>query len=72
MDKDNLHKKVFDDEDFVKCPKCGNSLNKYLSKHQDTIPPNVAARLLMMSEEEVETLYQEAVQMMQDRMKKDE
>lgn len=68
MDKDSMHKKILEDLDYIRCPKCGNSLDKFKAKHSEVVPDNTIARLLMMSEEEVEKLYLEAIKMIRKDM----
>lgn len=61
MEKDNLIKKILEEEDFIYAPKFGNSLNKFLAKN-DNILHNVAiGRLLLIPDEEVERIYQESI-----------
>ncbi len=60
-------KKILEDPDFIKCSKHGNSLTKYLSDNNTDIKDKTIARLLMVSEEEVEKFYQDAI----DMLKKD-
>lgn len=68
MEKDNISKKILEEDDFIHAPKFGNSLNKFLAKN-DHIPHNGAiGRLLMIPEEEVEKIYQESVVMLRKDM----
>jgi hypothetical protein len=61
VEKDNILRKILQDEDFIYSPKFGNSLNKFLAK-SEKIPHNAAiGRFLLISEEEVERLYQESI-----------
>jgi len=61
---DFLKKKILEDPDFIRSAKNGNSLIKYLSQNQGEIKDKTIARLLMLSEEEVEKIYLEAVEML--------
>lgn len=61
-------KKVIEDEDYIRCPKCNNSLSKFTQKNSEGVENSVIARLLMMSEEEVEKLFQETVTMLREDM----
>lgn len=67
-DKDDIQRRVEEDEDYIRSPKFSNSLSKFLSKNPDGVEDNVIARLLAMSEEEVEEVYQEAVRMLRAEM----
>lgn len=61
MEKDDLKKKIKEDEDFVRAPKYGNSLNKFLAKNERKLDNAAIGRILLISPEEVEDLYQESV-----------
>jgi hypothetical protein len=56
-----------EESDFIKCPKHQNSLAHYLSNN-DNIHDSVIARLLMISEEEVEKIYKESIDILRKSM----
>lgn len=58
---DAMRKLIEDDEDFINAPKFGNSLEKYLAKNDNLLENGAIGRLLLLSEEEVEEIYQESV-----------
>lgn len=62
MDRNDLIKRILEEEDYIKSPKFMNSLTKFVNKNSDGVENSVIARLLMISEEEVNQLYQEAVE----------
>jgi hypothetical protein len=64
MLKELIMQKIKEDPDFVKCSKHGNSLIKYLSANPGEIKDKTIARLLMVSEEEIEKIYQEAIDLL--------
>jgi hypothetical protein len=68
MDKNDIHKKIKQDEDYIRCPKFSNSLSKFLAKFSDGVEDSTIARLLMISEEEVQKLYGEAVSKLRQEM----
>lgn len=68
IDKAEIQHRIATEEDYIRCPKFGNSLSKFTAKNSEGIENSIIARLLMMSEEEVEKTYQEAVQMLRDDM----
>lgn len=73
MDKEDILKRVREEEDYIRCPKCSNSLAKFLAKNSEGVENSVIARLLMIPEEQVELLYQDAVQKLRAEMvEKDE
>lgn len=67
-DKDEIKKRVIEDEDYIRSPKFSNSLAKFLNKNTEGVEDSVIARLLSMPEEEVEKIYQEAVQALREDM----
>lgn len=74
MDKDDIRKKIQEDEnyeDYIRCPKCSNSITKLLSKYPDGVEDSLAARVLMLTEAEVKEIYEEAVIMLQEGMKEE-
>jgi hypothetical protein len=70
IDKTEIQNKIATEEDYIRCPKLDNSLNKFVAnpKNSDGVKNETIARLLMISEEEVERVFQEAVQMLRDDM----
>lgn len=72
MDKEELQKRVLEEEDYVRAPKFSNSLSKFLARNSDGVENATIARLLMISEEEVEKLHEEAIQMLREEMVDDE
>lgn len=71
MDRDEFKKRILEESDYIKCPKCSNSIEKFLAKNIKEPDNRTIARLLMMTEEEVEKYYQEAIKMLQEGMKND-
>lgn len=72
MDKDDIQKRIQEDEDYIKCPKFSNSLSKFVSKNPEGAEDAAIARFLMMSEEEVNKIYLEAVGIIRKQMSDDE
>ena len=68
MDKEDIQKRVKEEEDYIRCPKCSNSLSKFLAKNSEGVDNNIIARLLMIPEEKIEELYQEAVKKLREEM----
>lgn len=78
-DREELKQKVMTEEDYVRAPKFSNSLAKFVARNSDGVENATIARLLMISdsedesepsaEEQVEQIYQEAVEMLREKMK---
>jgi len=61
VSKEDFKKRVLEEQDFIKSHKYGNSLSKYLIRNPKPADDAVIARLLLISEEEVEEIYQKTV-----------
>ena len=68
MEKDDLKKKIEEDEDFIKSPRFYNSLKKMLAKNDRTFDNGSIGRFLLISPEEVERIYQESVLKLREGM----
>ena len=66
----NNRQKIKEEEDYIRAPKFGNSLTTFLlkSENADSLENASIARLLMISEEEVEKLYNESIEMLRKDM----
>lgn len=67
MEKHEILKKILEEDDYIRCPKFSNSLSKFTEKNEVSENPTIA-RLLMMSEDEVEKVYQEAIEQLRQDM----
>jgi hypothetical protein len=73
MDKEDIAKRVAEEEDYIRCPKFSNSITKFVAKNSEGVENSVIARLLMIPEEKVEEIYAEAVRELRAEMvEKDE
>lgn len=68
MDRDDVQRRIQEEEDYIRCPKFANSLSKFVAKNSDGIENKQIAKLLMVSEEEVECLYEDAVTALREEM----
>jgi hypothetical protein len=72
MEKNDILTKIVEDPDYIKSPKYGNSLNKFLAKVEKIPDDKAIARLLMISVPEVEKIYQEAIVKLREGIDADE
>jgi hypothetical protein len=72
VEKDNLLKRILEEDDFVHAPKFGNSLNKVLAKSDNILENGAIGRLLLIPPDEVERIYQESVVELRKGMTEDE
>lgn len=68
VERSEMEKKIREDEDFIHSPRAGNSLKKFLAKMENPPENTTIGRLLLLSEEEVERLYQESVVILREKM----
>ena len=61
VDKEDLQKRVREEEDYIRSSKFSNSLTKFVAKNSDGVEDEIIARLLLMEESEVAKIYEEAV-----------
>jgi len=61
MTVEETRRKIAEDPDFVNVKRFDNSLKKMLERYPDGAPPKAIAQALLMTEEEVEELYQQVV-----------
>lgn len=61
-DKKSLKKKIMDDPDFIYCPRLGNSLVKLVNKHPDGIDDERIEKVLLMTNKEIDAIYQSALE----------
>lgn len=63
-----MEKLVKENEDFIHAPKFGNSLNKFLAK-VEKYPENASiGKMLLLTEEQVEELYQESIKAIKEEV----
>jgi DNA-directed RNA polymerase subunit RPC12/RpoP len=68
MDKEEIQRRIKEEEDYIRCPKCSNSINKFLMKNPDGAEDNVIARFLMITEEKLKEVYAEAIEILKSKM----
>jgi hypothetical protein len=60
--EDDLKTRAATDEDYIRCPKCRNSLKVFVDKNPEGAKSDLAiAKMLMMTEAEIKKIYQNAV-----------
>ena len=64
VSKDDIKKKILEEEDFIRSYKFSNSLNKFLSRNTKELDDSAIARLLMIEKHEVEEIYEKAVELL--------
>jgi len=60
--------KILKDEDFIYCPRLGNSLKNLLNKHPDGIDEERIAKVLLMSKDEVDKIFEKSLKKIRNHM----
>jgi len=68
VSKEDVKKRILEESDFVKSYKYGNSMSKFLSRNTKVLDDSTIARLLMIEKDEVEEIYQKAVDFLRNHM----
>jgi hypothetical protein len=68
MNKNDLKKRILNEEDYIRYPKTSNSLIKFVNKNSEGVDIPTIAKVLMMTEKEVEAIYEEAVEILKEGM----
>lgn len=58
---DKVKARISSEEDFIYCPRLSNSLSKFLEIHSEGVENDKIAKVLMLSEEEVEQIFASAL-----------
>ena len=59
--KEDIRELILYDDDFIHCPRLGNSLKKLIDKNPDGVDEKRIAKVLLMSEEEVKSIFAKAL-----------
>lgn len=59
--KKEIIKKIEEDEDFIYCPRLGNSLENLLDKHPDGVDDDRIQKVLLISPLKFKELYESAI-----------
>ena len=61
-DKKTVKEKIMEEEDFIYCPRLGNSLKTLIDKNPEGVSNERISKVLMLTIEEVEELYESALE----------
>jgi len=68
MDVNTIRLRITNEEDFIYCPRLGNSLKKLIEKNPDGVDDARIAKVLLLSEEEVREIFESAVNKIRELM----
>lgn len=60
-DKKAIKKRIQTEEDFIYCPRLGNSLRRLLEKNPDGVGDDRIQKVLLMSKAEIDEKYNEII-----------
>lgn len=66
--KEDILKRIHSEDDYIRSKKFSNSLNKFLVKFSEGCEDSAIARVLMIPEEQVQAIYNEAVKKLRAEM----
>jgi len=72
MDNNTIKLKIETEDDFIYCPRLGNSLKKLIEKNPDGVDESRIAKVLLISEEEVKELFDSAISKIRNLMEIEE
>ena len=61
-------KRISEEEDFIDYPKFKNSVKKLIEKYPDGVNEETIAKVLLMSEEEVNEIYLRSIKKLQKKL----
>lgn len=65
---DNIKEMIETDEDFIYCPRLGNSLKKLMEKNPEGVDDERISKVLLLEEEEVEGIFASAISKIRKHM----
>lgn len=69
--KEDILRRINTEEDYIRSKKFSNSLTKFVAKFSDGSEDAAIARVLMISEEDVQRIYMEAVEKLRAELTKE-
>jgi hypothetical protein len=67
--KTKVKKKIEEDNDFIYCPRLGNSLNKFAEMYPEGVDDEKIAKVLMIETTEVEDIFASAIEKIRKNLK---
>jgi len=67
-DRKSLKKRILEEEDFIYCPRLGNSLSRLIDGNDNGVDDVRIGKVLLMDDEEVKTHYESAVRKLKEKM----
>ena len=69
IDLQKIKQQINTNKDFIYCPRLGNSINKLLEIYPNGVDNERIAKLLLMTEDEVEETFQSALEKIRKGLK---
>ncbi len=69
LKKQKIKTRIETEEDFIYCPRLSNSIKNVLKAHPDGIDNERIAKIMLTTEQTVETLFQSAIKKIRNFLK---
>ena len=63
-----LKKRILEEEDFIYCPRLGNSLSKLVQKNPDGVEDERIEKVLLMSQKDIKKWYNSALEKLRNAL----
>lgn len=67
-DKSSVKKRIEEEEDYIYCPRLGNSLSTLMDKNPDGVEDERIMKVLLMTEDELNETYESALNKLRDAL----
>jgi len=64
----DVKKKILEDEDYIYCPRLGNSLERLIEKNPEGVDDERIAKVLLMEEKEVLSIFAQALEKIRSKI----
>ena len=71
-DEEILKKRILEEEDFIYCPRLGNSLSRLLEKNANGVNDERIKKVLLISQDEIHLWYNNAIEKLRKALKIEE
>jgi hypothetical protein len=71
-DKSSIKKRIEEEEDYIYCPRLGNSLSTLIDKNPDGVDDERIMKVLLMDEDELQEVYDSALNKLRKTLNIDE
>lgn len=66
--KKDIKDRILEEEDFIYCPRLGNSLEKLIEKNPEGVDDERISKVLLMEEDEVKSIFAQAIEKIRNKI----